>query len=158
MILDRRAAIGLVIGGVGFPMMAVGAQPSEASQGRPFEPMSVLLNMDQYKDFTVLYKGKSVTYTTDQVMNALFGEGTFGNNNIAQREPVQKPEFLNQLDATFRKTGKYPEEITVKPVDIDHYLMWARDERIFVNTFKNDDGRFGVFYNFVRVLPQKRMI
>ena len=85
--LDRRSAIGIVLAGVGFPYMARGTARTEnevnqLKKGQP-APMSVVLDMDQYKDFTVVYNGKQQTYTIQEVMDALFGEGKFGNEIAA---------------------------------------------------------------------------
>ena len=53
--------------------MVIGEQPSPASQGRMFDAASVAIDMNQYKDFTIVYKDKVKTYSVEEVVNALFG-------------------------------------------------------------------------------------
>jgi hypothetical protein len=72
--LDRRAAISIMA-------LAAGVIPTEVAigQGTPLPKVHITVEMDRFADFTVNYKGKSKTFTTEEVMDALFGSGTFGD-------------------------------------------------------------------------------
>lgn len=73
--IDRRAAIGLL--GCAAGIIPIETAIVDAEQNRP--KIQVVLEMDRFVGFTVKYKNKTMEFTTEEVMDALFGSGTFGN-------------------------------------------------------------------------------
>ena len=142
--LDRRSAIGIVLAGVGFPYMArgterSGAEVAQLKQGRSV-PMSVVLDMDQYKDFTVVYNGKQQTYTVQEVMDALFGAGKFGNE-VAK---LDRPRIVQDYDKHYSMYAVPPDELRGSPQDVNALINWCKQERIFLMIHKKEIEYLGV--------------
>jgi hypothetical protein len=118
--LNRRAALGLMAvasGIVASDVMIMGA-PSEV---QPMPQVRLNVDMDRFEGFDVTYKGKTQHFTTEQVMDALFGSGSFGNEN---------PELVNYIE-NFIARGERPTEIQAKPAQIKEFLEWCRINRIY---------------------------
>ena len=76
--LDRRAAIGLMAVAAGIiasDTVIIGAPTAD----QPLPKVRALVDMDRFEGFTVKFKDKEQYFSTEDVMDALFGAGKFGN-------------------------------------------------------------------------------
>ena len=119
--LDRRAAIGLL--GIAAGIIPASAQSIGGTQKSP--KMKIHIDAANFESFTVTYKGKTQTYSIDDVMNALFGEGTFGHNEV--KDPRIVADYKHHLIAH----NVPPAKLRATGADLVEYQEWCRNQRIF---------------------------